>query len=178
MAQADVYIRQPDASFWWNFSKGFIVIWLQMVTLISLAILFSTFLKAPVALLATIGGFILGYFKSHVEQMALGNVYGGGPIEALIRIIYQYNLMSDIEFRYRWIDPTIKEIDHFYSVILDLIARMLPTFQNMLHMTEYVAYGINIPGALLGRFATATLLYVIIFSLVGYFLLKSRELAA
>ncbi len=178
VAQADVYIREPDASFWWNFSKGFIVVWLQMVTLISLSVLFSTFLKAPVALLATIGAFILGYFKSMVEKMARGENYGGGPLEALIRIIYQYNLVSSLEFRQKWVEPAIKQIDHFYSAVLDLIARMLPTFHDMLHMTEYVAYGINIPGALLARFATATAIYTVVFTLVGYFLLKSRELAA
>ena len=53
MAQADLYIRAADSSFDWNFCKGYLGIWLQMVLVISLGVIFSTFLSGPVALLAT-----------------------------------------------------------------------------------------------------------------------------
>ena len=53
MAQADLYIRAADSSFAWNFCKGYLGIWLQMALVISLGVMFSTFLSGPVALLAT-----------------------------------------------------------------------------------------------------------------------------
>ena len=37
MAQADLYIRAADGSFAWNFCKGYLGIWLQMVLVIAWA---------------------------------------------------------------------------------------------------------------------------------------------
>ena len=54
MAQADLYIEAPKASFQWNFVKAYISIWLQMVIVVCLGVMFSTFLSSPVAILATL----------------------------------------------------------------------------------------------------------------------------
>ena len=177
VAQADVYIRRPDAAFAWNFAKGVLAIWLQVVTIISLAVLFSTFVKAPVALLSTVGAFILGYFRPYIRDIALGKTYGGGPVESFVRMIQQNNLVSELGLP----EPivwAIRETDRWISLSIDVIASAFPTFQDMLHMTEYVAYGIDIPGALIARFGTVTFCYFVVYTLVGYFLLRSRELAA
>ena len=46
MAQADLYLRvRPDVPFWWNFVKGYLGIWLQMVLVIGIGVMFSTFLS-------------------------------------------------------------------------------------------------------------------------------------
>ena len=50
-----LYFRRRDASFGWNFAKGYLGIWLQMVLVIGLGVMFSTFLSGPVALIATVG---------------------------------------------------------------------------------------------------------------------------
>jgi hypothetical protein len=41
-----------------------------------------------------------------------------------------------------------------------------------------VAYGFNIPGDLLAQNATVTAAFWVVLSIYGYFLLKSREVAA
>ena len=46
-AQPDLYLRARDASFAWNFAKGYFGIWLQMVLLIGFGVTFSTFLSGP-----------------------------------------------------------------------------------------------------------------------------------
>ena len=61
MAQPDLYIRAADSSFAWNFFKGYVGIWLQMALVISLGVMFSTFLSGPVALLATMFVVIVGF---------------------------------------------------------------------------------------------------------------------
>ena len=63
MAQADLYIRAADSSFAWNFCKGYLGIWLQMALVISLGVMFSTFLSGPVALLATMFVIIAGHIQ-------------------------------------------------------------------------------------------------------------------
>ena len=62
-AQADMYLRARDASFALNFVKGYLGIWLQAVLVIALGVMFSTFLSGPVAMLATLGALVGGFFN-------------------------------------------------------------------------------------------------------------------
>ena len=52
MSTADLYLRAGDSLFGWNMFKGFLGIWLQMVIVICLGVMFSTFLSGPVAMVA------------------------------------------------------------------------------------------------------------------------------
>ena len=176
VAAADVYIRLPDSSFAANFLKGFLVIWLQMVSIISISVMYSTVLKSPVALVATAVSFLLGYFQEFVRELAAGPQYGGGPVEAFVRIITQENVVNPLD-GWPWVIFLIQWTDKILGQVIYLFAAMLPTFKNISRMTEFVAYNYDIPGALLGRFAVTTLVYTLVFGLLGYFLLKSRELA-
>ena len=54
MAPADVYILEADAPFWWNFVKGYMGIWLQMLLVTTFGVMFSTFLSGAVAMMATL----------------------------------------------------------------------------------------------------------------------------
>lgn len=177
MAAADVYIRMPDGFFWFNFIKGYIIIWLQMVIIIAITVMYSTLLKSPIALVATIVTFIIGYWQGFIERMAKGELYGGGPLEAFIRIVKQDNLMTPLELKWPWVEWTIQKADWIFSQVLHVFSAMLPTFRNISKMTEFVAYNYDIPGTIVGRHAISALAYVLVFSLVGYFFLKSREVA-
>ena len=48
-----------------NFIKGYLGIWLQMLLVIVLGVMFSTFLSGPVAMLATIGALLGGFFNDY-----------------------------------------------------------------------------------------------------------------
>ena len=80
-AQADVYLKAAEGSFAVNVLKGFASNWFCMMVLMAFAVMFSTFLNAPVAALATIGVFVLGYFREFLLRVATGEVPGGGPFE-------------------------------------------------------------------------------------------------
>jgi hypothetical protein len=147
-----------------------------MVSIISISVMYSTVLKSPVALVATAVSFLLGYFQEFVRELAAGPQYGGGPVEAFVRIITQENVVNPLD-GWPWVIFLIQWTDKILGQIIYLFAAMLPTFKNISRMTEFVAYNYDIPGALLGRFAVATLVYTMVFGLLGYFLLKSRELA-
>ena len=55
VAQADMYLRAGNASFALNFAKGYLGIWLQLLVVITIGVMFSTFLSGPVAMVATLG---------------------------------------------------------------------------------------------------------------------------
>ena len=64
--------RLRTASFRWNFVKAYISIWLQMVIVVCLGVMFSTFLSSPVAILATVSAVLLGFFSQFVRDLWTG----------------------------------------------------------------------------------------------------------
>ncbi len=102
---------------------------------------------------------------------------GGGPIESLVRLLRQDAMTTQLD-----IDPIagriIQGADAVIIYSLDAIATSLPNLPKMLGTAEYAASGFDIFGSLLARHGVATLGYVIIAFLIGYFFLKTREIAA
>ena len=87
-----LYFRARDASFDWNFSKGYLGIWLQMVLVFGFGVMFSTFLSGPIAMLATLGS-VGGPLPRLHRRLAAGKMPGGGPAESLIRMVTQENVI-------------------------------------------------------------------------------------
>jgi hypothetical protein len=179
MAQADLFIEAPQASFVWNFAKAYVTIWLQMVIVVCLSVMFSTFLSTPVAMLATVSAVLLGFFGTFVRDLRTGDAYGGGPVEAFIRLVNQENVMSPLEFGTGEIGVQIvKFIDGALLLVMHSFSAVLPDFSGLGRASEYVAYNFNFYDQLLARQCLTTLVYVTAIAIVGYFLLRTRELAA
>lgn len=197
MAQPDVFLKARDASFTMNFIKGHVSIWLQMLMVISLGVMFSTFLTGPVAMFSTFASVILGFFSSFVLEVFDGvfqgqdvvkrfvrdlfgirddtGVPGGGPIEAFIRMIRQLNLTGDLELGAA--QAPVEYLDVTFMLVLRLFVQLLPDFSRF-DNSRYVTYGFSVDPNLLAAQTTTALVFVLITSLVGYFFLKTRELAA
>lgn len=184
MARPDLYILDADTPFILNFMKGYVGIWLQMVLVTTFGVMFSTFLSAPVAMMATLASIVVGYFgdfiagvtRSTIQADALDAVQGGGPIEALIRILFQMNLQSDpeigdIPFK------IVKAFDFVFMQALSLITVILPNYVSF-STAEYVANGFNIDAGTMSILLLKTLAYLVVVSMVGFFFLKTREVAA
>ncbi|MHB8969838.1 MAG: ABC transporter permease [Pirellulaceae bacterium] len=179
MAQADVYIKAPDASFAWNFTKAYITIWLQVIIVICLGVMFSTFLSTPVAILATVSSVLLGFFGKFVQDLWSGQAFGGGPIEALIRLVNQDNLLNPLEFGTGDIGVRIvKFMDNVLLTVMHALSAVLPDFSGLGRASEYVAYSYNFYDQLLARQCLVTFVYVTAIAIVGYFFLRTREIAA
>ncbi|MFO7907070.1 MAG: ABC transporter permease [Planctomycetota bacterium] len=179
MAQADLYVEAPDASFGWNFVKAYITMWLQMVIVVCLGVMFSTFLSSPAAILATVASLALGFFGQFVRELWTGEAVGGGPVESLIRLVSQENMVQALE-----LDPTgiavsiVQFVDRVLLTIMNALAGVLPDFSGLGRAAQYVAYNYDFHNQLLARQCLTTLVYVTAITIVGYFLLKTREIAA
>jgi len=175
-AEADMYIRAEDASFRANFVKGYLGIWLQMVLVVAIGVMFSTFLSGPVAVLATAGTLLtaLPMVSKFMVELAQGPKYGGGPFESLIRLLTQTNMVSKLEPGLR--TTVAKEADKVVQGGLSLISSVLPNFGNY-GFSDYVAYGFNISGDALLVASTRGFAFVLPLFIAGYFFLKTREVA-
>jgi len=176
MAQADVYIRGRDGVFAWNFVKGYLGIWLQMIIITCFGVTFSTFLSGPVAMFATAIVYCVGLFKEFVLTLVKGELPGGGPLESTLRIITQKNVSVELDMG-PVIDFVVPAIDRVLMFFLWIAAMIFPDFSEF-NTANFVAYGFNISGDLMAQHLVTTLGFVIGASIYGYFFLKSREVAA
>jgi hypothetical protein len=184
MARPDLYILAAQGSFLLNFVKGFVGIWLQMVLATTFGVMFSTFLSGPVALMATLSSIVVGFFGEFIQRVTISTItpdsldaaQGGGPLEALIRLIMQANLQSDLEIGYLP-NKIIKGLDFVFMQVMQLFTVILP---NYLHFStaDYVAHGFNITPGVMSMMMLRTLAYFVVVSLIGFFFLKTREVAS
>ncbi|MBI83040.1 MAG: hypothetical protein CMJ81_07585 [Planctomycetaceae bacterium] len=182
VAQADFYQHVGDRNFAWNFAKGYLSIWIQMTLVIGMGVMFSTFLSAPVALLATLGSVVMGFFTSHVKELALSvfnpensTIDGGGPIESLIRLVNQMNVSVDLDLGFA--TTVIQALDAVIMAFMWAFAVMVPDFSRF-DMVRYVAEGFNVPADVWCQQLVAGLAYSFVVTCLGYFLLRTREIAA
>lgn len=176
MAERDVYILDHDAPFIANLAKGYVGIWLQMVMVTSFGVMFSTFLSGAVAMMATLSSIVIGYFSSFIFDVATGAQEGGGPIVSLIRIVTQQNVQVDLEIGKTPL-TIVQGFDTAFMAFMQAMSGMLPDYGKFT-TTQYVAYGYNIDGTLMSIQLLTAFSYVLVVSLISYYLLKTREIAA
>ena len=173
-AQPDLYLRANDASVELNFVKGYFGIWLQMVLVIAFGVMFSTFLSGPVAMIATLGALLGGFFSDSMARLAVGDVVGGGPVESLSRILSQDNMVTEL-------DPGMGTnvtimADAVLQFGLRIMSAILPPFADFSY-SDYLAYGFDVSwNVLLVRTVTAVGFLLPLF-VAGYLFLRNREVA-
>lgn len=177
MAAADLYLRPNDLYFFWNFIKGYISIWLQMFIVVCFGVMFSCFLSGPVAIIATISALVLGFFGFFVDDVFMNKSGGGGPIESLIRIPLQSGSAVELDLGNPALENSIRVVDRFLVYGISLLKNAVPNF-GQLGTSDFVAYGVNLFGGLLGRHLTIAFGYFLLTCIVSYFFLKTREMAA
>jgi hypothetical protein len=174
VAQADVYLRMPDAPFVVNFFKGYLGIWLQMCLLTALGVFFSTFLSGPVAILSTAGMLVGGLFHKFLFELATGQTYGGGPLESLVRLATQNNVVSEMEQGLR--TTVVQSMDYIFLHGLQIVSAVLPDFEKY-SFADYVANGFNIPGEMIIQCLLTAAAFIVPVFIASYFCFKMREVA-
>ncbi|MDG2382650.1 MAG: ABC transporter permease [Pirellulaceae bacterium] len=175
MAAADLYLRASDKPFWLNFLKGYTSIWFQMVVVTCFGVMFSTVVSGAVAMMATLAAVVMGLFKGFVVNVASGELPGGGPLESLVRLVKQTGQMVELD---QAVGTTIiQRIDDVLMFIIQTVSYAMPDC-SIFNTSRFVAYGFNIPAALMAQHFVITLAYVAVASAVGYFCFRTREIAA
>ncbi len=176
MTQGDLYLKAAESSFAWNLTKSYFCIWLQMVVIISLGVMFSTFLNGPVALVSTMVCLILGFSAESVFALSVGDTPGGGPLESVIRLVRQDAMTTELDVTSST-QVIVKVTDQIIIKILDAVATALPNLPRM-NTSELVANGFDVFDSLVARHMATTFGYVLATCLIGYFFIKTREVAA
>jgi hypothetical protein len=176
MAESDLYLLSSSGNFGANFMKGLFGVWLQAMVLTAIGVFAGTFLSWPVALLTTIAFFFAGQLAyGFLVDFTRQAVLGGGPFESLIRLVTHDNQMSDLA-------PTAgvviaKTLDGLVMPIMSMLVYIVPNFQ-ALDVSNTVADGFAVSWSTIISNTLLALAYALPFSIVGYFILKHREVAA
>lgn len=170
----DLYVRAADASFRLNFLKGYFGIWTQMVLVIGFAVTFSTFLSGPVAMIATLGIVVAGLFSSFMVDLAYGKTYGGGPVESIIRLFTQQNVMTEMD---PGLTTTVAKMsDYVLLHFLQVVSAVVPAFGNFSY-AGWVSEGFNVSADLILIHTVTVLGFLVPLVVAGYVFLKTREVA-
>ena len=174
VARSDMYFRASDDVYWFNYLKGYVGIWCQMMTIIAMAVAFSTFLGTPIVMLGVLMMMIIGFFTPFIRSLTAYDRDGGGPIESLIRIVTQKNMQVDLETGVA--TTLIKESDKFMTQRLSDLTYLAPNFKQ-LDFSEFLTYGYSIDNQRILVALAITFAFCAGLTLLGYFSLKTREIA-
>ncbi len=173
-AQPDAYLRLPDGSPLWNFCKAHVSIWVQMVLVIAIGVTCSTLVNGPVAMMFTLAFITLGFFRQFYINVAIGEQVGGGPVESFYRLVTQMNQMSPLPENAG--TQLIQAVDVVFKQGMYSLSYLLPDFRS-LNTVDYVGYGFNIPMNHLFQDLTVCAAYLAGLFVIGYFFLRTREVA-
>lgn len=174
VARADIYFRATDDVYWFNYFKGYVGIWCQMMTIIAMAVAFSTFLGTPIVMLGVLMMMIVGFFTPFIRSLTEVDRDGGGPIESFIRIVTQKNMQVDLETGVA--TTLIKESDKFISQRMSDLTYLAPNFKQ-LDFSEFLTFGYSIDNQRILVALAITFAFCVGLTLLGYFSLKTREIA-
>jgi hypothetical protein len=181
VAKADMYFRAADQNYPFNFFKGFLGIWCQMMIIIAMGVALSTFLNSPVTMLATVVVIVVGFFTEFIRELLYGDPdvgtggpEGGGPIESLIRVVTQNNMISELETGV--LTTLIENVDIFLVRLMVGFTYLAPNF-SVLNFSDYLTYGYAIDTQRLLIALAITFIFCFGLTIVGYFALKTREIA-
>jgi hypothetical protein len=174
VAQNDLYFLTSEGSFALNFAKAYFGIWLQMMFIISVSVMFSTFLSGIVSMVAVLSTLVLGCFGDLILELRQGVMEGGGPIESIFRIYTQQNQVTPMD---EGIGKTvIKSLDAAFLETVTYMRYLVPDFTRLDFSEPLVAgFNINLSVFLIATILTGVFAFMTV--IVGYFVLKTREIA-
>lgn len=175
VARADVYFRQAEGAFWVNFVKGYLSIWLQVLIMVSLGVMFSTFVTGPVAMLGSIAMMVVMLNTGFIHDIATNGIAGGGPLEASWRLVTQSNVTMPLEGGITL--TVVQSVDLVLTWSMDIIANSLPDLTKINTM-EALTRGYDISIHSVGSHIVMTLGFCFVMAMVSYFRIKTREIAA
>ncbi len=178
MAEGDLFILQAEESFAWNHLKSMVGLWCWLLIVVGLGVALSTYLDFVVTLLSGMFLFVVAFGAAYINE--LGQTIGkggsqGGPMRALTQIL-QAKQSTALPESTAW-EETADIFDVVYAWGFRRLLNVLPDVDSF-YWTRYVAEGFSIPLEALVMNVVVMLAYLFPWFLMGYYLIRGREVAA
>jgi ABC-type transport system involved in multi-copper enzyme maturation permease subunit len=175
VAKHDLYLLAAERSFPVNFFKGAVGLFYRLCLVIGIALTCSTYLSGVISFLATMFIYLLGLSVDFIRSVAEGKTPGGGPLEAAIRLGTGAPLALPLED-----SPGVsiaKEFDKIFQWGLGTVLQAIPDVDRF-DLTDYVANGFDVGGIQLTGTGLYLAGYMLLWLVLAFYLIRSREVAA
>ena len=174
MAEGDLYLLEAEQSFGQNFFKAAVGLWCRLVVLIGLAVVCSTYLAGVVSFLAAGFLFVLGYFGQYLTELASGkSTTGGGPVKALSQLSQAKLSTAPDDGGMR----AAALADQSFSWLIRRVVNLFPDVYAY-DWTPFLAEGFNVSFENLAMNVIVLAGYLLPWMILGFYLIRSREVAA
>jgi hypothetical protein len=176
MAKRDLYLLTGEGSFEMNFFKGTVGLWCVMCLVLGLAVACSTYLSGIISFLCAMFLVLTGFFVDDIKVLAAGRSPGGGPSEAMTRLLTRKTMAAQLEE-----SPTksvVQSVDAGFYSVLNVVLLIIPNV-NRYDLYPYVAYGFDISWTevLFKDNLLPLLAYLLPWAVLAFYLMQFREVA-
>ena len=161
VTQGDVKLFAVQKGFVYNYAKAIVITFLKFLLIISIAVMGSTYLSAPVSIVSALVIFLCGHILDFVKDFSLVIQRYDVHEHTLLAVLKKPNILLV------YIDYLIKKPLEWFSVIL-------PDFKRF-DSLKFLLKGINIPLETVGVSLGYTALYAGICVFISSIIFKKRE---
>lgn len=181
MADADLYLLENDpvpsaGGFAKNYFKASVGLWCRLLLILGLAIVCSTYLPGVLTLLVAAGLFLSGFFTEHIADIASGKSYVGGPFKAINQLLEAKPTTMPLDETSPLTKVTVGG-DQAFAWVVRRFVNVVPDIDSYT-WTHFLAEGFNIPTEFLVMNVVVLVGYLLPWFVLGFYLIRSRELAA
>jgi hypothetical protein len=176
MAPADLFLLEGDRTFTENYFKAAVGLWCRVLLIIGLAVTCSTYLAGVISFLAAALLFVGGYASDHLADMASGKSYVGGPFKAIGQLLRAEQTTAQADPNSP-LTGAVEGLDKGFAWGVRRVINMVPDVYAY-SWTSYLSEGFDIPWAALVMNVAVLIGYLLPWFVLGYYLIRSREVAA
>jgi hypothetical protein len=158
-----------------NFYKAAAGLWLRICLVVTLTVVLSTYLSGVVTLLTVFLLYLFGLVIGFILEVGSGKNIGGGPLEAMLRLLTRQHLSAPMEET--GVTAATSAGDAFFRFFLRGFLHIIPNVETS-DFVDHVAEGFNIGPGQLALSCLLTLAYLLPWVLLGYYMIKWREIAS
>lgn len=175
MAEGDLYLLEGERTFDENYFKAAFGLWCRLCFVIGLAVTCSTYLAGIISFLAMIFIYGCGYAVDHISDMASGTSYAGGPLRAVKSLLGAEQPTAQVDAASA-IAQVTEGGDKFFSWVVRRFVNMIPDVYSF-SWSGFVSEGFNVPVEYLVMNLVVMVGYLLPWFILGYYLIRSREVA-
>ncbi len=175
MAEGDMYFLEAERGFGQNYFKAAFGIWCRLVLVIGLALCISTYFAGTVTFLGTVVLYILGLVSFFLLELGSDKKSVAGPFGSLNQMLS--GKLSTTPDDGTAISKAAGVGDEGFGFLIRRVTNFAPDV-DAYSWTAYVSEGFNIPIEALAMNFVSLAAYLFPWFLIGFYLMRSREVAA
>jgi len=175
MAEGDMYFLEAERSFGQNYWKASFGIWCRLVLVIGLALCISTYFAGTITFLGTVVQYVIGLVAFFLLELSSGKSSVAGPFGSLNQMLQGKQSTSPDDGTA--ISKAAGLGDEYFGFGLRRVANFAPDV-DAYNWTSFVSEGFNIPLEALAMNFVTLAAYLFPWFLLGFYLMRSREVAA